>query len=384
MTVTSRVLWATVTLLLVAGMVLRPGSVYEGASTGLYLWWQVVLPSLLPFFIVSELLLNLGFVHLLGLLLEPVMRPVFRLPGAASLGVAIGYTSGYPIGAMIGARLRQEGLCTREEAEHLVAFTNNASPLFLLVAVAVGFFGQPALGPLLAAAHYAANLTLGLLWGWSRACLGSDSGSISVRPAGFPAPQKPAPPGQLLVEAVRRALDGLLAIGGFMALCGVAISLLTAAGALDLLEGALRWVFLPLGVDQALLPALAAGLLELSIGTRLVTQAPVPLEQQLMAVAFITGWGGLSVHLQAAAFLHPAGLRLWPFTLARLLHGYLAALYAGLLQAWWPLPAAGPPPAAFPNLWSAAAADLVRGLAALGFLTLLGLLLLPFRRRRKN
>jgi len=378
--VAPRILWAAGTLLLVAGMIVRPKSVYEGAAMGLSLWWQVVLPSLLPFFIVSELLLNLGFVHFLGLLLEPVMRPVFRLPGAASFGLAIGYTSGYPIGAMIGARLRQEGLCTREEAEHLVAFTNNASPLFLLVAVAVGFFGQPALGPLLAAAHYTANLTLGLLWGWSRAFFGSHCGSLSVRLAGPPVPQKPAPPGQLLVEAVRRALDGLLAIGGFMALCGVAIRLLTSVGAPDLLEGALGWLFLPLGVDRALLPALAAGLLELSIGTRLVTQTPVPLEQQLTAVAFITGWGGLSVHLQAAAFLHPAGLRLWPFTLARLLHGYLAALYTGLLQAWWPLPAAGPPPAAFPGFWAAAAADLARGLAVLGLLVVWGLLLLPFRR----
>ncbi|MBC7105085.1 MAG: sporulation integral membrane protein YlbJ, partial [Firmicutes bacterium] len=319
-----RMLWAAGTLILAAGMVLRPESVYRGASMGLALWWQVVLPSLLPFFIVSEILLAVGFVHFLGLLLEPVMRPVFRLPGAASFGLAIGYTSGYPIGAMIGARLRQEGLCTREEAEHLVAFTNNASPLFLLVAVAVGFFGQPALGPLLAAAHYGANLTLGLAWGWVRALCGSPPGSHAARPAAVPVP--PAPPG-LLAAAVRRALDAQLIIGGFMALCGVVIQLLTALGALDLLQGALGLLFLPLGVDRALLPALGAGLLELSIGTRLVTQAPAPLDQQLAAAAFITGWGGLSVHLQAAAFLQPAGLRLWPFALARLLHGYLAAFY---------------------------------------------------------
>ena len=56
----------------------------------------------------------------------------------------------------------------RESCDRLAAFTNNSSPLFLLIAVPVSMLHQPQLGILLLAAHDLANLTLGFL----RICLG--------------------------------------------------------------------------------------------------------------------------------------------------------------------------------------------------------------------
>jgi nucleoside recognition membrane protein YjiH len=62
-------------------MLLFPEAAYQGASNGIRTWMVHLLPSLLPFFIVANLLFSLGFVRFLGVLLEPIMRPVFRLPG---------------------------------------------------------------------------------------------------------------------------------------------------------------------------------------------------------------------------------------------------------------------------------------------------------------
>ena len=45
------------------------------------MWWQIVFPSLLPFLILSELLISFGVVSFLGVMLEPFMRPFFRVPG---------------------------------------------------------------------------------------------------------------------------------------------------------------------------------------------------------------------------------------------------------------------------------------------------------------
>ena len=109
-------------------MISCPQVVFQGALTGLKTWWNIVFPALLPFFIASELLMSFGVVHFMGVLLEPVMRPLFNVPGAGSFVMAIGYTSGYPIGSMVTARLRAEGLCSRVEAERLMSFTNNSSP----------------------------------------------------------------------------------------------------------------------------------------------------------------------------------------------------------------------------------------------------------------
>ncbi len=72
-------------------------------------------------------------------MLEPFMRPLFRVPGVGGFVWAMGLASGFPAEAKFTVRLRQEEQLTRIEAERLVCFTNSSNPLFLFVAVAVGF-----------------------------------------------------------------------------------------------------------------------------------------------------------------------------------------------------------------------------------------------------
>ena len=110
-------------------MIINPQETVNAASTGIKLWYMIVLPALLPFFIMSELLANLGVIHLLGVMLEPIMRPLFKLPGSSSLVIAMGFTSGFPIGAVLTKKLYDQKLLTANEAERLVSFTNNSSPL---------------------------------------------------------------------------------------------------------------------------------------------------------------------------------------------------------------------------------------------------------------
>jgi nucleoside recognition membrane protein YjiH len=86
------------TIMLCLSMLIFPKETYEAATLGLNTWWTIVFPSLLPFFIIAELFLGLGVVHFISILLEPVMRPIFNLPGSAAFVVALGYSSGFPVG----------------------------------------------------------------------------------------------------------------------------------------------------------------------------------------------------------------------------------------------------------------------------------------------
>ena len=106
--------------------------------------------------------MGLGVVHFVGALLEPIMRPVFRIPGVGAFAVAMGLAGGYPIGARITGELHRKGLCNLVESERLLAFANTADPLFIVGAVAVGMFGMPELGAALVAAHYLGAVVVGL------------------------------------------------------------------------------------------------------------------------------------------------------------------------------------------------------------------------------
>lgn len=126
---------AIVAVSIVVAMVVYPDVAFKSAVRGLLLWWEVVFPALLPFFVGAEILMGLGVVHYMGVMLEPLMRPLFNLPGVGSFVMAMGLASGYPIGAVLTSRLRKQDLCSKTESERLVSFCNTADPLFMAGAI---------------------------------------------------------------------------------------------------------------------------------------------------------------------------------------------------------------------------------------------------------
>src|SRR5690625_7840219 len=83
------------------------------------MWWEVVFPSLLPFFITAELLIGFGIVQYIGALFEPIMRPLFNVPGVGSFAWIMGMASGYPSGAKISVRLRDRKSVVQGKAAQL-------------------------------------------------------------------------------------------------------------------------------------------------------------------------------------------------------------------------------------------------------------------------
>lgn len=99
---------------------------FHSAHTGLTLWVNNVVPSLFPFLICLELLKQTNIISALGKLLEPVVRPIFNIPGSGAFSIAMGMCSGYPIGAKFATSLREENQCSKLEGERLLAFTNTS------------------------------------------------------------------------------------------------------------------------------------------------------------------------------------------------------------------------------------------------------------------
>ena len=98
--------------------------------------------SCIPFtftvFIIAELLISIGVVKFIGVILEPLMRPLFRVPGIGGFVWAMGMASGFPAGAKLSARLRKSNQLTQIEAERLVSLQTHPihflfSGLFLSV-----------------------------------------------------------------------------------------------------------------------------------------------------------------------------------------------------------------------------------------------------------
>ncbi len=114
------------------GLVIFSKDNLQASKDGLSLWVTSVVPALLPFFIACELLSYTDIVNFLGRKLKKIMRPLFNVPGEGAFPLIMGIISGYPVGAKIVTNFRKNGICTKEEAERLITFTNNSGPLFII------------------------------------------------------------------------------------------------------------------------------------------------------------------------------------------------------------------------------------------------------------
>ncbi|UQZ33329.1 sporulation integral membrane protein YlbJ [Paenibacillus sp. PK3_47] len=350
--------------LLLAGcmllMLVHPASSLTAALRGLSIWWDVLFPSLFPFFVISEIMLGFGVVHLFGALLDPLMRPLFNIPGAGGFVAAMGYVSGYPVGAKLTAKLREQQLISRVEGERLVAFTTSSDPIFLLGAVSVGFFHDASLGLVLALAHYGGGLIVGFLMSFYGRR--DKEAPNSVSQSGKPAPRTTVREasnelhtgrlrmalrsmaearrkdgrsiGELLKGAIQSSLQLIIVVGGLVVFFTVLMELLDRAGIMSSLFTFTDRLLSLAGFPEEMSAALVSGLFEVTLGARSAGEAStsVPLQFKAAAAAFILSWGGLSVHAQVASILNGTGLRYLPFMAARLVHALLAA---GLLLILW-------------------------------------------------
>lgn len=332
-------------------LILFPSAALESSLRGLSIWWQVLFPALFPFFVISELLLGFGIVHFFGTLLDPLMRPLFRLPGSGGFVVTMGYASGYPVGARLTAQLWEQKLVTQAEGERLVAFTTTSDPIFLIGAVSVGFFHNAALAPVLAAAHYGGGLIIGLLMRFHdrrapATVTSSDkkdvNGVLQKRKSRLAEALRAMhrarlldgrTTGALLQDAVQAALRLMIVVGGLVVVFSVIMELLKQAGAIGALAEVIRLFLSLVHIPPALSDAVVNGIFEVTLGARAAGAAEGSgLIHQAAIAAFVLSWGGLSVHAQIASLLSRTDLRYRPFLIARLIHGFIAA---GLVYILW-------------------------------------------------
>lgn len=282
-----------------AALLRFPQETSAAVTDGLRLSVSVLIPSLFPFFICVNLTSALGLTGVLARAFKPVMRKIFHVSGAGCTAVICGAVGGYPSGAQAAAQQYRSGELTREEAEYLLLFCNNAGPAFLFGAVGAVLGIGTAGCLLLWGIHLISALIVGLL---------NRSKAI---PAAACSPVTAANAPGAVVEAVRNAGQAVLQITMFVAAFSVLAQLLTMAAARVLPDGACT---------------VLTGMLELSGGIAALAGLAVSLRWKLVLASFFLGFGGLCVWMQTRAVLAPAGLSGRGILPAKLIQGLLAAL----------------------------------------------------------
>lgn len=121
-------------------LLLFPDIAKSGASDGLFLWYNSIVPILFPFIILSNMMVTTGS---FSWFLQPFFLLQKKFPSFHPwyfYALILGFFCGYPMGAKAVADLIDQGKLSISEGNSLIPIVNQASPMFLAGYVGVHIF----------------------------------------------------------------------------------------------------------------------------------------------------------------------------------------------------------------------------------------------------
>lgn len=278
----------------------------EYAKNALVICYDVIIPSLFPFFVCSGLLIYSGFCESIARLCRPVMMPLFNVNGSGAAAFVLGILSGYPLGAVTVCQLYENRYLSKSEAERLLAFCNNSGPLFILGSVGISLYASPKLGLLLYIAHILSSFTVGILFRFYKK---KDYHALTTNVIN---PERSF--GEIFSIVMKNSIRSIFVICGTILFFSVAANLI------------MQYVN-----STATIKATLMGFLEFVTGTIGISKTSLDLSYKLVLSSFIVGFAGLSVHMQVMGVVSGHDLSLKPYILGKFLHGLLAAAYMWII-----------------------------------------------------
>lgn len=286
-------------ILFFASMLLFPEAALKGASSGVLLWFDTVLPTLLPFLIITNLLIHTGAVNIISRLLAPVLCRFFRVSPYGAFVILTGFLCGCPMGGKVTADLLKKNAISQYEARYLLSFCNNTSPMFVISYILLQNLKIPALTLPLLSILTAAPVLLSFLFrrlyhipepehsfGFSR-----ETDSVS------------------LDDCIMNGFETITRIGGYIILFSILISF---AGLLPVRSAA---------VTTLLLPSL-----EITTGITMICSSGTSLNGQIMKALALTSFGGWCAAAQTRAMIQGTSLPFLPYIAEKLITALATSL----------------------------------------------------------
>lgn len=292
-------------------LLLSPAMAAQGAKNGLVLWATVVLPTLLPFMICSNVIVALDAIHLLTLPFRAVLRYILKLSEAGSYILVSGLLCGYPMGARSCSDFLDGERIAPAEARYLLSICNHPSPMFLLGYAASEMPDMVPVWVLLLSVY----LPIFPVAALARRFYGIHRVSPSL-------PYKRE--AQLSFdESLMDSCEVMVKIGGYIMLFSILVLYITG-----------------LPIRSAAAKAVLLGFVEITTGIRAISAA-VPTAAGGLWIAAATAFGGLSGIFQTKSVIKNAGLSIRHYVAWKAVHSLLSAVFFILLACFLHLRPAG-------------------------------------------
>ena len=289
-----------VTLFILYQVIVKKTLVYNSINYALNIWVNNLIPTLFPFFIISDILINYNFTSYIPVFFKKICKFLFNITDNMITILILSLISGFPSNARNTRNLYDKGLITLDEANHILIFSHFSNPLFILSTISVFFFNNKGIGIILLVSHYLSNFLLGIIF---RKYFNHNNINTknNFKKIGF---------GNVLVDAIKKSIDTILLI------CGIVTIFL-------LLSSIINNIFNFNMYNSMLIK----GLLEITIGVEALGKLNISMMYKAIIASCFLAFGGFSVHMQVMSQIADTRIEYKYFFIGRLYQ----AIFSGII-----------------------------------------------------
>lgn len=287
-----------------------PSDCVTGAKTGLLLWFNTMIPSVFPFILLTNIIREFNGIRYFNFIFGPFVKRFFHCSENGSYAVIVGFLCGYPMGAKAVCDSFSDGYIKKNEAQYLLGFCNNPSPMFVLNFVLAACLKRPELSIFFFAVVYISTWINAQLWYFfkyrrhikSRPAVKAIENTLSVQTSAS------------ADGCIMSSLSLIQKIGGYMIIFAILCQLILKIPSENL-------PFAP-----GLLQSALSGFMEQTTGLAVLCGLPVLENIKIVLAAVFVCFGGFAIAAQTYGITCGQGLSIKYYILSKLSHAAIAGL----------------------------------------------------------
>lgn len=299
-------------IVIFAVMLAFPKAVFSGATDGLLLWFQIVLPTLLPFIIISNIMIHTNAITYIARFLGPLLQPLLGVSSYGSFAVLAGFLCGYPMGGKVTADLIRTDRISLIEGKYLLSFCNNTSPMFIISFV----LWQNLQHTALTIPSLVILMLSPILCSFMFRSFYKPNGKAAIHQNtmfckdGLPGQSDSFTP-KLLDSCMMDSFESIVKVGGYIMLFSILLKLIQS-----------------LSLTQTLFTHILLPMLEITNGIPMLCELSVPFNVKYVLVMGLTSFGGLCAAAQTNCLIQGTGLTTFPYIIQKLITMMVTSLLA--------------------------------------------------------
>ena len=268
------------------------------------LWINNLIPTILPFLLISKLLIYYGITNYLSQIFGNSISKIFHTSKNSSFIIITSMFTGFPTGSIYIKDLLEKNLISIDEANHLIMFTNFANPLFIISGIGENLLNNKKIGIYIFIIHLLTGLLTGFIFRNKNNTINNNINERKENEKNFIT---------VLIDSIYESFKVLLNMLGIIIFFLMIISLIDTF----------------LGNNTLIL--IFKGLLEMTTGVTLLSQAKLNIRFKTSIICLLLSFSGISIHFQTKSIIDNTKISYKNYLIGRIVHSILCFSFSFIL-----------------------------------------------------